>query len=137
MHCGSCAAIITSKVSKIEGVQTCEVNFATKNATIQFDDTTINANDIAKEVEKYGYTLMMPAANSTTTETSTSDTKQDTELQKTWEKVRISIPIVSISILIMIWMLGVEYGAWASNEVLAEFLHHLLPIFATVMLTVV
>jgi Cu+-exporting ATPase len=60
MHCGSCASIITSKVSKLDGVQSCEVNFATKNAQIEFDDTVVDITAIAQEVKKYGYQLTVP-----------------------------------------------------------------------------
>gem|GEM_PF-3431157 len=37
----------------------------------------------------------------------------------------------------MIWMIGMKYSRWMGNDVIYEFFHHLLPIFATVMLTVV
>jgi len=65
MHCASCASIITDKVSKLDGVQSCEVNFATKNATIEYDDTKIQVQGIAQEVEKYGYSLTIPVQEDT------------------------------------------------------------------------
>jgi len=49
----------------------------------------------------------------------------------------ISAPLVAMSTIIMVWMLGVEYQRWAGNEIIKEFFHHLMPIFATIMLFVV
>jgi Cu+-exporting ATPase len=60
MHCASCASIITDKVSKLNGVISCEVNFATKKAIIEFDNDAVNEKDLSQEVEKYGYSLIMP-----------------------------------------------------------------------------
>jgi cation transport ATPase len=37
----------------------------------------------------------------------------------------------------MVWMIGAEYGLWSENMIVYNFVHHLLPIFATIMLTVV
>jgi len=88
-----------------------------------------------QEVQKYGYTLI-----DTTTSSDHSEhqkTPGDIELQKIWNNVLISLPFITISIGIMIWMIGAEYGLRAENMILYEFFHHLLPIFATIMLFVV
>jgi len=37
MHCASCASNIKKQLSKMEGVESCEVNFATENAEVKFD----------------------------------------------------------------------------------------------------
>lgn len=41
------------------------------------------------------------------------------------------------AILIMIWMIGAEYGLWTENEIIYGAFHHTLPILATIMLFLV
>lgn len=140
MHCGSCASIITDKVSKLDGVTSCEVNFATKKAIIEFDDTTVSEQDLSHEVEKYGYSLQLPPKPSSSDKASSHHHvlhDWDDDLAQSWKKVVISIPLVAISIIIMIWMIGAQYNRWIENEVIYELFHHILPIIATIMLTVV
>jgi Cu+-exporting ATPase len=36
MHCASCAQIISKQIAKIEGISSCDINFATKQARIQY-----------------------------------------------------------------------------------------------------
>ena len=38
MHCASCAAIITKKLSKVEGITEVNVNLATETAKVEFQD---------------------------------------------------------------------------------------------------
>jgi len=135
MHCASCAQIITTKVLKIPGVVTCEVNFATKNAVIDFDQSKVSAKDISDAVSQYGYSLVIDEKGSS--KTVNKPHHENKELADSWKRVLISIPLVTITVGIMIRMIGMEYGWWVENEVILEFVHHLLPIFASVMLFVV
>lgn len=50
MHCASCASIITKKLGNFPGVESCEVNFALKNATI---DTNLSEQELNTELQKY------------------------------------------------------------------------------------
>lgn len=135
MHCASCAQIIVNKVGALPWVASCEVNFGTKKTTIDYNPQETWFSQMEQEVQKYGYTLI-----DTTTSSDHSEhqkTPGDIELQKIWNNVLISLPFITISIGIMIWMIGAEYGLRAENMILYEFFHHLLPIFATIMLFVV
>lgn len=49
MHCASCASIITKKLGNFPGVESCEVNFALKNATI---DTNLSEQELNTELQK-------------------------------------------------------------------------------------
>lgn len=57
MHCASCAAIITKKVSSLPGVANASVNFATEKAWVDYDVAKISVSDMNKEIQKLGYTL--------------------------------------------------------------------------------
>ena len=57
MHCASCSAIITKKLSKLDGVKNINVNFATEKANIDFDIEKVDLEKMNNEVGKLGYTL--------------------------------------------------------------------------------
>lgn len=57
MHCASCSAIITKKITKLEGIDSVNVNFATEKAKIIFDSEKIKIEDMNHEIEKLGYTI--------------------------------------------------------------------------------
>ena len=60
MSCASCAHHIEKSVSKIPGVISCEVNFATETAKVNFDESIVNFDQIKAVVKPLGYTLLEP-----------------------------------------------------------------------------
>jgi copper chaperone len=59
MHCDGCVNAVTTKVSKVEGVQSCEVSLEEETATIVADPSAF-ANAQAA-IEKLGYEVVPPA----------------------------------------------------------------------------
>lgn len=57
MHCASCGNVITSRLSKLDGVRSCEVNFATERAKISYDPEKISLKKLNETVSPIGYTL--------------------------------------------------------------------------------
>ncbi len=55
MHCASCAANIEKSLKKLDGIASAGVNFASGEATVEFDVSRIGLGDIRKAVEKLGY----------------------------------------------------------------------------------
>ncbi|MDD5148602.1 MAG: heavy metal translocating P-type ATPase, partial [Candidatus ainarchaeum sp.] len=55
MHCASCALIINKALVKKEGVKEANVNFSTSKATIEFDGTKLQENEIIRAVKSAGY----------------------------------------------------------------------------------
>ncbi len=133
MHCASCAQIISDKVNKLWWVDSCEVNFATKKTDIEYDQNKVSLQEIAQEVNKYGYTLVLPKENTNIS----LDNQEKTALDRAWKKVLISIPLASIAIMGMLYMIGIDYQWRAKNLIVHHFFMGVLPIFATIMLTVV
>lgn len=58
MHCASCAAIITKKVSAIPNVASISVNYGNEKAMVEFDSAQVSLASINEEVEKLGYTFV-------------------------------------------------------------------------------
>jgi P-type Cu+ transporter len=66
MHCTSCSAIISKKLKKLPGVESCDVNFATEKAKISYDPQKVSVNEMNTEIEKLGYTLRTQESNHAT-----------------------------------------------------------------------
>lgn len=49
-----CAATIETRLNKMEGVKTAKVDFDSKKATVEFDGSKLNEDDIALEVVSVG-----------------------------------------------------------------------------------
>lgn len=62
MSCAACAARIEKGLNKLEGVKQASVNFAVERATVEFDDTVLNAEQIGEAVKKLGYDVLKEAA---------------------------------------------------------------------------
>jgi len=52
MHCASCAANIQKKVSALDGVDSCEINYATSTANVFYDDTKTDIKHMNDPIEK-------------------------------------------------------------------------------------
>ena len=60
MTCASCAARITKRLNKLDGVDA-TVNYATEQATVTVPDG-VTVDEIVAQVEAIGYTATVPAA---------------------------------------------------------------------------
>lgn len=163
MHCASCSAIIERTLKKAEGIQSVEANFGTESAKISFDESKTNPRELSKKIEPLGYSLVVPThsnhaeqrANTSTTlsagemgmsveehaaHTGLGQSKQEklAEVADMRTKVMAAIPLAIFSILVMGWDILAQFGVVSEMPlVIYEFVHHLLPIFATYILFVV
>jgi Cu+-exporting ATPase len=55
MTCASCAARIEKKLSRVEGVEVCSVNYATEEAAVAYDPQRVEVDDLIHAVEAAGY----------------------------------------------------------------------------------
>lgn len=115
MHCASCAANIQKKIGKLDGVQTCEVNYGTETAKILYDPKKIDTSDMNHAVDKLGYELhpqgmhTMPDGTSMSADEHAAHTgvgqSQESKLQEIAsmrQKVIAAAPMIIISFLYMI-----------------------------------
>lgn len=146
MHCASCASIIKRKLEKLEGVESCVVNFGTEKAAITFDPQKVTPQAMNHEIDALGYHLMgdqtdmskqgdrsMHEGHDMMPVSSDAVVKEQKlrELNKLRNHVKIVLPMVAVSVISMAWEM------LRAPEVVMEFFHHLLPVFATYALFVV
>ncbi|MFV0255509.1 MAG: heavy metal translocating P-type ATPase [Erysipelotrichaceae bacterium] len=55
MTCSSCASHIEKGISKVNGVESVQVNLLKNNMNVKYDDGVLSANNIIKKVQEIGY----------------------------------------------------------------------------------
>ncbi|NTW11582.1 MAG: heavy metal translocating P-type ATPase, partial [Chlorobiaceae bacterium] len=111
MHCASCAAIVTKKLSKVESVVKADVNLATEKARIEFLGEPLQLDDLNEALEKFGYTLIAdnsehgacPLPSSDVPEASRIREEKELELSKQLEKVQSALPLALLVFVLMLW----------------------------------
>ncbi len=144
MHCASCVGRIEKILGKQKGVQTVSVNLATEEARITLDPSQTSIGALSQAVEPMGYKLHAKEApmNHGNHDTHAADGGHGDhakvsagEIDALRKKVIISMPLVIFAAGMMIWEILSKYGILPEmSETIYEFLHHLLPIFATYMM---
>ena len=148
MHCASCAGIIEKTFKKTEGVESVEVNYGTENVKVNFDESKTNAQELSSKIEPLGYSLFIPetakemgmSENEHAEHIGLNQSKKEklTEIADMRTKVISAIPLAIFSIFIMGWDILAQYHVIAPmSYIIKEFVHHLLPLFATYTLFVV
>ncbi len=110
MHCASCAAIITKKLSKVEGIREVNVNLATETAKLEFDGNSLTPETLNEVVNKYGYSLELEAApqamTGATSDPSAKREERARELHAQLRKVQFALPLALIVFFLMMWDIG-------------------------------
>ncbi len=65
MTCAACAKAVERASKKLDGVIEADVNFATENLNISFDDSKVTIEQIQEKIEKAGYKALVPSSNKT------------------------------------------------------------------------
>lgn len=149
MHCASCAANIQKKVSALDWVESCEINYATSTANVSYDETKVDIDHMNHPIEKLWYTLhsqdmhVMPdgttmSANEHAQHTGIGQSEETKmkEIKDMKEKVLVTIPMVVISFAYMAWDIAVAQWWWSivMSDWVRDFFHHLFPIMAAYVL---
>jgi len=57
MTFAACAARIEKIINILPGIEKADVNFAVEKATVIFDDTTVDSDEISEAVKKLGFRI--------------------------------------------------------------------------------
>lgn len=95
MHCASCVRVIEKSLSKLDGVESCNVNLATAKATLSYDPSKVTDDQIKTAVVKVGYQAM--------TEDEKSEEQEEKEKLKELKKLKNKV-FFSLSLgTLIIW----------------------------------
>jgi Cu+-exporting ATPase len=64
MTCAACAKRIEKAVSKLQGIVSASVNFATEKLSVEYDEKQIVFQDIEEKIVDVGYNVLKPSAKS-------------------------------------------------------------------------
>ena len=142
MHCASCAAIITKKLSKVEGIKEVNVNLATEKAVLAFDNNALSEEAVNEVVSKYGYTFAAePLVESGYLQEKASmsnalllkEEKQQ-ELQEQLLKVQFALPVALVVFILMMWDISSSFFSFIPHlPVSMEVLNIMFMVIATFM----
>jgi Cu+-exporting ATPase len=126
MHCASCAMTIKKTVSKVNGVNSVDVNYATEKATIEYDKNLVSLDQVSDKIKPFGYELIpnsnpqisnstaMPASHGNMTasehaehlglDQSKQEKLQELSVQK--KKVLFVFPLAILIFVVMMWEIG-------------------------------
>ena len=102
MTCASCAARITKRLNKLDGVEA-SVNYATEQATVILPDG-LTVDEVVAQVEAIGYTAKVPtAAQPDTADDDEDGTESDPELTALRNRLIVAaglgVPVLLISMI--------------------------------------
>lgn len=109
MHCASCVAIITKKLSALEGIVKADVNLATETARIEFSAEPMSVEKLNEVIAKYGYSLVDEATPSAAKPevkpahpASKKQEKLD-ELHRQKRQIQVALPLALLFFVVMMW----------------------------------
>ena len=115
MTCASCAARISKRLNKLEGVEA-SVNYATEQATVTVPDG-ITTDELIAQVEAIGYTASLPRSSADTTEAGTigaeavDDAGRDPEVESLRNRLVIST-VLAVPVLLMSMIPRFQFTYW-------------------------
>ena len=109
MTCASCAARIEKKLNKLDGVSA-TVNYATEKARVTVEGD-LQAEQLIAEVEKTGYTAVLPAPTVKDEREEDDDPELTALRQRLTGAIVLSVPVI---LMAMIPALQFTYWQWLS-----------------------
>ncbi len=95
MHCASCANSIQSATRSIAGVASSNVNFATEEAVVEFDEKKTSASAIQKVIKDIGYEAILPDQVDGDSDKKARLTENQDLTRKVWVGGVISVVLVT------------------------------------------
>ena len=124
MHCASCASIIESKLSKLDGIKSIGVNFATETAKVQYQEDEINPEIMNQSISKLGYSFEI-----------SENHEHHQDGNQNQDKVQFVLPISLFVFLVMLWDIAAKSFSFIPNlPIPMEFLNLIFLILSTVVI---
>ena len=102
MHCASCANSIQSATLSISGVVSSNVNFATEEAVVEFDEKKTSTSAIQKVIQDIGYEAILPDQIDGDSDKKARLTENQDLTRKVWVGGVISVVLVTGVLSMMI-----------------------------------
>lgn len=101
MHCASCAAVITRKITALPGVASVAVNFATEKARIDFRQDELSLETMNREIAPLGYSLTDGRSAAENGENSPGAPQDELSILR--DRLSFTVPVMIATLAIMSW----------------------------------
>jgi Cu+-exporting ATPase len=111
MTCASCVARVEKTLSKVEGVESVNVNLATESVSLKLDSSKVSLYSLAEAVKSAGYRLILPDKSEQSSESNFLDSMKTSKdfQEKTYRRLKqdflfsllLALPIMVISMISM------------------------------------
>ena len=120
MTCAACANRIEKKLNKLEGV-TASVNYATEKASVDFDLSSVSADELVAAVESIGYGAVLPKADEPAVPTVDPADERLADLRRRMiVAIALGIPVLLVSMIPALQFRGWQWLALALATPVAE-----------------
>ena len=109
MTCASCAARITKRLNKLDGVEA-SVNYATEQATVTISDDT-SVDDLVAQVEAIGYTATVPGPAPTSTTADDAPAADDPQVRAMRNRL-IAATVLGVPVLLLSMINTLQFTNW-------------------------
>lgn len=116
MHCASCANSIQSATRSISGVVSSNVNFATEEAVVEFDEKKTSSSAIQKVIKDIGYEAILPEQVDSDREKKSRLAETEDLTRKVWIGGAIGIILVIGSLPMMTGLQIPFIPEWLHNR---------------------
>ncbi len=101
MMCAACSAAVERSVSKLEGVESAQVNLLAKLLTAEFDESKTNSQAIIAAVKKAGFQAVvheeeLPVSTQTVKEETKTATVKEEKFTPVKIRLAVSIPLLAV-----------------------------------------
>lgn len=103
MSCAACSASVQRVVSRLEGVESCDVNLITGKMTVSYDEQKTGQSDFTRVVEKAGFGIR-------------PDTPEETEKPKAAEKKKGGFGGTVVSAVLSALLLYISMGQMLTDK---------------------
>ncbi len=117
MHCASCATIIDKKLTKLDGVDSVSVNFATEKAVIEFDPEKVTVEKMNTELQQLGYSIANNVQDGVVSQGGGVNTESNQKriLDEYRAKTQFVLPVALFIFFVMMWELAAKTFASVPN----------------------
>ena len=103
MHCAACQSRVQAALAGTSGVRDATVNLMLNNATVTFDEGTVEPETLVEAIKATGYDAELPEADvSAFEEQAKQDQAHERELRELKWKTGVSLAIAAITMIVMV-----------------------------------
>jgi Cu+-exporting ATPase len=104
MSCAACSAAVERSLKKLPGMATAEVNIATEQAVMTYDEKQLGLERIRQAVERAGFTLIEQTAADEDAEKERKEQREKSQKIRLTAAISLTVPLLYIAMGPMVFM---------------------------------